>query len=73
MPTRRVPDVVVRLAARFGDAQLREIVPAPGRRNRHTTEKAARPLDRRPRPAGETVLDCARSLIGHGAVRGVGA
>ncbi|MFG2944266.1 NAD-dependent epimerase/dehydratase family protein [Streptomyces adustus] len=69
VPTRRVPDVVVRLAARFGDAQLREIVPALGRRNRHTTEKAARLLDWRPRPAGETVLDCARSLIGHGAVR----
>ncbi|MER5603663.1 NAD-dependent epimerase/dehydratase family protein [Streptomyces sp. NPDC002265] len=69
VPTRRVPDTVVRLAARFGDAQLREIVPALGRRNRHTTAKAARLLDWRPRPAGETVLDCARSLIGHGTVR----
>ena len=40
VPTRQVPDVVVRFAARF--------------------------LGWAPRPARETVLDCARSLIAHG-------
>lgn len=69
VPTRRLPDFAVRLAARFRDPALREITPAPGRRNRHSTEKAARPLGRRPRPARETVLDCAGSLPAHGAVR----
>jgi dihydroflavonol-4-reductase len=68
VPTRQVPDVVVRFAARFTDRSLREITPALGRRNRHTTEKARRLLGWSPRPARETVLDCARSLIAHGAV-----
>ena len=68
VPTRQVPDVVVRFAARFLDRSLREITPALGRRNRHTTEKARRVLGWAPRPARETVLDCARSLIAHGAV-----
>jgi len=68
VPTRQVPDVVVRLAARFTDRSLREITPALGRCNRHTTEKARRVLGWEPRLARETVLDCARSLIEHGAV-----
>ena len=68
VPTRPVPDAVVRFAARFTDRSLREITPALGRRNRHTTEKARRLLGWSPRPARETVLDCARSLIAHGAV-----
>jgi nucleoside-diphosphate-sugar epimerase len=68
VPTRQVPDVAVRFAARFLDRSLREITPALGRRNRHTTEKARRVLGWAPRPARETVLDCARSLIAHGAV-----
>ncbi|MCX4579572.1 hypothetical protein OHB41_41600 [Streptomyces sp. NBC_01571] len=67
--TRQVPDFVVRLAARFRDRSLREITPALGRRNRHSTEKAGRVLGWQPRPARETVLDCVRSLIEHGAVQ----
>jgi nucleoside-diphosphate-sugar epimerase len=66
VPTRQVPDVVVRFAARFLDRSLREITPALGRRNPHTNEKARRVLGWAPRPARETVLDCARSLIAHG-------
>src|SRR5205823_1013073 len=57
--TRQVPDAVVRFAARFTDRSLREITPALGRRNRHTTEKARRVLGWSSRPARETVLDCA--------------
>ncbi|TXS54714.1 NAD-dependent epimerase/dehydratase family protein [Streptomyces sp. me109] len=69
VPTRQIPDFAVRLAARFRDPSLREITPALGRRNRHSTEKARRVLGWQARPARETVLDCARSLIEHGAVR----
>lgn len=68
VPTRQVPDAVVRLAARFTDRSLRDIAPALGRRNRHSTEKARRVLGWQPRPARDTVLDCARSLIAHRAV-----
>lgn len=67
--TRQIPDFAVRFAARFRDPSLREITPALGRRNRHSTEKARRVLGWRPRPAHETVLDCARSLIAHHAVQ----
>jgi nucleoside-diphosphate-sugar epimerase len=62
VPTRQLPDFAVRLAARF-DASLRSITISLGRRNRHTTEKARRVLGWRPRPAADTVVDCARSLI----------
>ena len=61
--TRQLPDLVVRLAARFLDPSLRPIMPALGRRNRHSTEKARRVLGWQPRPAAETVVDCAKSLI----------
>lgn len=61
--TRQLPDVVVRFAARFLDPSLRGITPSLGRRNRHSTEKARRVLGWQPRPAAETVVDCARSLI----------
>ncbi|MET9101762.1 NAD-dependent epimerase/dehydratase family protein [Streptomyces antibioticus] len=67
--TRRIPDFAVRLAARFTDPSLRDITPALGRRNRHSTEKARTVLGWRPRPAREAILDCAESLIAHGAVR----
>ena len=60
--TRQLPDVVVRLTAVF-DKPLRSITASLGRRNRHTTEKARRILGWQPRPAAQTVVDCARSLI----------
>ncbi|MGW4224304.1 NAD-dependent epimerase/dehydratase family protein [Streptomyces bauhiniae] len=68
VPTRQLPDFLVRLAARFADPTLHEILPALGRRNRHSTEKAHRLLDWQPRPAEEAVLDCARSLLDKGLV-----
>ncbi|NUP35249.1 MAG: NAD-dependent epimerase/dehydratase family protein [Streptomycetaceae bacterium] len=68
VPTREIPDFVIRLLARFRDPSLREITPALGRRNRHSTEKARTLLDWRPRPARQAVLDCAESLIALGAV-----
>ncbi|NEA99136.1 NAD-dependent epimerase/dehydratase family protein [Streptomyces sp. SID13726] len=66
--TRQIPDLAVRLVARFRDPSLREITPALGRRNRHSTDKARELLGWEPRPAREAVLDCAESLIAHGAV-----
>ena len=65
--TRQLPNWVVRLSSVF-DPSLRAITVSLGRRNRHSTEKADRLLGWRPRPAPETVLDCAHSLIEHGAV-----
>ena len=44
MSTRQVPDFAVRFAARYMDRSLRDITPALGRRNRHTTQKARRVL-----------------------------
>jgi nucleoside-diphosphate-sugar epimerase len=68
VPTRQLPDVAVRAAALF-DRSLREILPALGRRNRHSTEKARTVLGWSPRPARTTVLDCARSLLEHDVVK----
>jgi dihydroflavonol-4-reductase len=65
--TRGAPDFLVRLAARR-DAALREIAPALGRRNRHSTAKARDLLGWQSRPALDTVVDCARSLLHHGVV-----
>jgi nucleoside-diphosphate-sugar epimerase len=65
--TRQLPDWVVRLTSVF-DKSLRDITVSLGRRNRHTTEKAARLMDWKPRPAAPTVIDCANSLIAHGVV-----
>jgi hypothetical protein len=42
--------------------------PGLGRRNRHSTAKARQLLEWQPRRASQTVLDCARSLIEHGAL-----
>ncbi|WP_046729241.1 NAD-dependent epimerase/dehydratase family protein [Streptomyces humi] len=57
-----IPDEVVR-----GNPAMGEIAPALGRRNRHSTAKAHTVLGWQPRPARETVVDCARSLLSHGA------
>jgi dihydroflavonol-4-reductase len=63
--TRQLPDWLVRLTSVF-DPALRDITVSLGRRNRDTTEKAARLLSWQPRPSAQTVLDCANSLISHG-------
>jgi nucleoside-diphosphate-sugar epimerase len=62
VPTRQLPDFAVRFTALF-DRSLRAITVSLGRRNRHSTDKAKRVLGWQPRPAADTVLDCARSLI----------
>lgn len=66
--TRQLPDFAVRLAARFGDDELRSITPALGRRNRHSNAKAERILSWQRRPVDQTVVDCAQSLLEHGVI-----
>jgi nucleoside-diphosphate-sugar epimerase len=63
VPVRQLPDFAVRLAARVTDASLRSVTPSLGRRNRHSIAKAERVLGWHPRPAAQTVVDCARSLL----------
>jgi len=62
VPTRKVPDFVMRLASLF-DKDLGAVTPSLGKRHDHSSLKAQRVLGWRPRPLEETILDCARSLI----------
>lgn len=67
VPTRKVPDVVLRLASLF-DRDLSAVTPSLGHKHDFTSAKAQNLLGWRPRPLEETVLDCARSLIATGSV-----
>jgi nucleoside-diphosphate-sugar epimerase len=67
VPTRKVPDFVVRLAGLF-DKNLASVVPRLGQRRDFTSAKAQTMLGWRPRSVEDTVLDCARSLVATGAV-----
>jgi nucleoside-diphosphate-sugar epimerase len=62
VPTRRVPDFLVRLAA-LVNKELRTAAPRLGQKRDFTSAKAQATLGWRPRPLEETVLDCARSQI----------
>jgi nucleoside-diphosphate-sugar epimerase len=63
VPTRDLPDIVVRVLALFLP-HLRMLTPVLGRLNPSTSEKARRVLGFSPRPATTTVVDCAESLLG---------
>jgi dihydroflavonol-4-reductase len=67
VPTRTLPDFVLRFLARF-DPTLRSLTPMLGRRRRHSSAKARRLLGWSPRPAATTVVDCAESLIAQNAI-----
>ena len=67
VPTRKVPDLVIRLASLF-DKDLGAVVPSLGHRHDFSSAKAQTLLGWRPRPLEETVIDCARSLIDTGSV-----
>jgi nucleoside-diphosphate-sugar epimerase len=68
VPTRRVPNVLVRAMAIF-DPSIRSIVGQLGRRTEVSSEKAKTLLGWSPRPAPETIIDCAQSLIDQGVVK----
>jgi dihydroflavonol-4-reductase len=69
VPTRKVPDFVVRLSALF-DKDLRAVAPRLGKKQDFTSAKAQTLLGWRPRPLEDTVLDCARSLLAAGIGNG---
>ena len=62
VPTRAMPDFVVRLAA-LVQADARFLAPRLGVKHQFSNAKAATLLDWHPRPARETVLDTAASLL----------
>lgn len=68
VPTRKVPDIAVRLAGLF-NKELRAVAPRLGQKRDFTSAKAQTTLGWRPRPLDETVLDCARSLIATASLR----
>jgi nucleoside-diphosphate-sugar epimerase len=67
VPTRRAPDILIRLAALF-DRDLKSVTPGLGRKRTFSSAKAEAVLGWRPRPMEATLLDCARSLIAAGVV-----
>ena len=67
VPTRKVPDLVIRLAGLF-DRDLGSVTPGLGRKHDYTAGKAQRMLGWTPRPLEDTILDCANSLMAVGAV-----
>jgi nucleoside-diphosphate-sugar epimerase len=67
VPSRRVPDLIVRGMALF-DPGVRSIVGQLGKRVELSSEKARTTLGWSPRPLEETIVDCARSLIDLGVV-----
>lgn len=62
VPARSIPDLLVRVMALF-DPSVRSVVGQLGKKTELSNEKARTRLGWSPRPAEETVVDCARSLI----------
>jgi dihydroflavonol-4-reductase len=62
VPTRQLPDLLVRVAARFSPG-LRQVSGDLGRRVDFSAEKARTVLGWSPRPVEDTIADCGRSLL----------
>ena len=62
LPTRTMPDLLFRLVALQNPA-IRSMAPRLGRAHRHSAAKAQRVLGWQARPAADTLVDCARSLL----------
>jgi nucleoside-diphosphate-sugar epimerase len=62
VPRRRVPDLAVRVMARF-DPEIRSVVGELGHKTTYSVENAKRRVGWTPRPIEETIVDCARSLL----------
>lgn len=65
--TRLAPDILIRFAGLF-DSDARQITPLLGAKHEYSAAKAEKLLGWRPRPASESVVDCAESLISQGLV-----
>jgi dihydroflavonol-4-reductase len=62
VPTRMMPDFVLRLAALFQE-DAKFMAPMLGRKSSLDSHKAIEQLNWHPRPAVESVIDCARTLV----------
>jgi nucleoside-diphosphate-sugar epimerase len=62
VPRRRVPDLAVRIMARF-DPEIRSVVGELGQKTTYSVENAKRRVGWTPRPIEQTIVDCARSLL----------
>jgi dihydroflavonol-4-reductase len=67
VPTRKIPNFVVRTMALF-DGGLKSVVGMLGKRNDISSEKARTTLGWQPRAIEDSIEDTAESLIEHGAV-----
>lgn len=67
IPSRRLPDLLVRLAAPF-QHEARFIAPMLGKRREFDSSKARALLQWRPRPSSQAVIECAVSLTSQGLV-----
>jgi dihydroflavonol-4-reductase len=65
VPTRKVPDILVRLVGLF-DKDLGAVTGDLGRKHDFSSAKAQRVLGWTPRPFEDTILDCAKSLQAEG-------
>jgi dihydroflavonol-4-reductase len=65
VPTRRVPDLLVRAMALF-DGDIRSVVGGLGKRTDLSSEKARTTLGWQPRPIEDSIADSGESLIRHG-------
>jgi dihydroflavonol-4-reductase len=63
VPRRRVPNAVVRVLALF-DPEIRSVVDELGQKTTYSIENARRRVGWSPRPVEQTIVDCARSLLG---------
>ena len=63
VPRRGVPNVLVRAMALF-DPGVRSVVGELGQKTTYSLENARRRVGWAPRPIEETIVDCARSLLG---------
>jgi dihydroflavonol-4-reductase len=68
VPRRQAPNTLVRLIATL-DPSVRSVIAELGQRVDYSTEKAQSLLGWKPRPARESVLDCARGILAHGVGR----
>lgn len=68
VPTRKIPDIVVRAGARVS-AQMRAIVADLGYARNTSNDKARRVLGWRPRPPSEAILAAAESITAKGLVK----
>lgn len=68
VPTRTIPNVVVRLGAVFS-LELRLIVPDLGYAKKVSNDKARRVLDWKPRQADDAILAAAETMLTKGLIK----